>query len=388
MNKPSTLVPMRSTAVNFSHGMIVNETDLTAAMQYPVQLMQAVNRAVYGCGVVCGFWFDPDPDLCGATRTCDPCPDGSDNTPDTGMAYPGFRLQVSRGTAIDCFGMPIELCEPAFVDVTPELCGCKGEDTVVCIAIRRTSAGEAPRGDCCSDSGGTDCTRRRDHVELKAFPTDKWPEHICAHLPEGKGKPGCGYSGGQSGDYESAAASPDSSTRPGTDRDEREEICGCLMKCDPCDCCGEGWVMLGCVTVCKTGIRVENFPQPREDGSRGGYPKRPYLPRKFIKMIECLCGDMHHDPQNLTVTGEQRAQAVMELTEKLTLLELTDRQMETSLALARVSAPEEIVTLYRETPEAVANLVNLKADDTRLGRLVEILADRRLPELRAPGEKS
>ncbi|MEL6168981.1 MAG: hypothetical protein AAFR35_09835 [Pseudomonadota bacterium] len=288
MNKPfqppSATAPMRSTAVRFTNGMIVTDDDLTAAMTYPVQLMQAVNRGVYGCGVACGFRFAPDPDLCGTRVSCDPCDDS-----DAREAYPGFAVQVGRGTAIDCYGMPIELCEPVLVDVTPERCGCEGRDGTVCIAVRRRPVEDAPRGDCCADPGGPQpCTRVRDYVELKAFPLDKLPDHICGRVEE-DGQKGCGC-GGNGGSRQ--PRDPYVPEQRDPVRNPQDVVCDCLRDCDSCDCCGEGWVLLGCISYCAAGLLVDNFP-PGDDGKMPAEPRWSapiYEGRKWIKPIDCLCG--------------------------------------------------------------------------------------------------
>ena len=148
---PGATHPMSAESVNFKDGMIVTADDLRTAMHYPVALMQALNKAVYGCGVVCGFELKPDPELCGREGRCDTCKDDSEVT------YPNFIVEVGRGTALDCYGLPIELCKPVRVDVSPETCGCDEKGGIVCLFIRRTSASEAPRGNCCAQ---TDAPRR------------------------------------------------------------------------------------------------------------------------------------------------------------------------------------------------------------------------------------
>ena len=365
MSKVSTLVPMRSTAVKFSHGMIVNETDLTAAMNYPVQLMQAVNRANYGCGVICGFMFEPDPDLCGAKKPCENC----DTTGRSGMAYPGFRLKITRGTAIDCHGMPLELCEPAYVDIEPKQCGCSDTNAVICIAARRVSGGEAPRGDCCDDTGGqSDCTRLRDHLELKAFPSEKLPEHICMReLPMKSGSgDGCGNDAADSTD----ARRPDSTDS--TTDDCREAICRCLIECEACECCGDGWVLLGCVTVCEAGIRVENFPEIDANGNETERPIEPYIRRKWVKSIECICADVH---QSKTSTIEADTVQIQEaLAERMRELRLTKDQVSATMTMASVSVPEKLLEQFNEDPVVVAKMLGLKQNSKHLERVVNLIA--------------
>jgi len=267
MNKlfsdPGATHPMSAESVNFKNGMIVTADDLSTAMHYPVALMQTLNKAVYGCGVVCGFKLEPDPELCGKTGRCDPCDENS------AEAYPNFVVEVGRGTALDCYGLPIELCKPMPVDVSPETCGCDEKGGIVCLFIRRVSASEAPRGDCCAQADvPADCSRQRDHVLIKAFPQGQEPEHACmrSHMKD-------------------------------DGNDAQRKACSCLMECDDCECCGDGWVLLGCIELSQGGIVKTSL----EDD-------KPYCHRKWIKTIEYLC---RQEKPNLTKEHEVSAQSAV-----------------------------------------------------------------------------
>ena len=331
MNKPfktpGTTRPMRSEAVRFHNGMIVTDTDLMAAMTYSVQLLATTNRAVHGCGVACGFWFRPDPDTCGATRPCDPC--GDDNEPRK-RAHPGFKIEVQPGSAIDCYGLPMELCEPVLVDLSPETCGCDSAGGTVCIAARRVSSDEAPRGDCCSDSGqSAACTRVRDHIELRAFTEAELPDHICRREAEKDPDGRCGCGGG--------TTPPDPQTGyPGSDRydpdrdndPELADICRCLMTCAPCECCGEGWVLLGCVELCPTGVVVQSF----EPGSP------VYAQRRWIKTIECICQPKRSRKREETSDKAKREETREQLVEDYRAMGLDDQ----SVAMMQIIDPADL----------------------------------------------
>jgi len=261
--------PMHSKSVNFTDGMIVTADDLSAAMAYPVALMQSVNRAIFGCGVVCGFELKPDPGLCDRIESCDPCVDGSKR------AYPGFTVEIGRGMALDCHGLPVELCEPVRVDLGDRKCGCDMQEGRVCIFIRRISSPEAPRGDCCTSTDAqTQCSRLQDHVEIRAFPVNEVPEHACMHPFDTEGVSGCGGGNGQ----DDGSAGKTKTTRYPNDM----ERCACLGLCPDCHCCGEGWILLGCLELCKGGIVVESF-------------ENATVNRKMIKMIECFCRMVEDD---------------------------------------------------------------------------------------------
>jgi len=266
-NQTITTHPMSAESVNFKNGMIVTADDLSTAMHYPIALMQSVNKAVYGCGVICGFELNPDPELCGKTGHCDPCVD------DSPTAYPNFIVQVGRGTALDCYGMPIELCKPVRVDVSPTTCGCDEKGGIVCLFIRRVSANEAPRSDCCAPSDSpVDCSRERDHVLIKAFPLGQEPEHACMRAMD---------STVDDGKCDEQSSPPDSSSVVDNNPSHEQiqsTLCECLLKCDDCECCGQGWVLLGCIELCQGGILESSMD-----------PNKLYRRRKWIKAIECLC---------------------------------------------------------------------------------------------------
>lgn len=330
MNKPMNLTvtkfPMRSTAVNFTNGMIVTDADLTAAMQYPVQLLQMTNRAVHGCGVACGFDFMPDPAFCGTPQPCDPC-DSNDNE----LAF-GFKLMIGRGSAFDCTGMPIELCEPVLVDVEPEKCGCSSNDTSVCIAVRRVPAKEAPRGDCCTETPA-DCARVRDHVEFRAFPSGDLPDDICMRDAGGdKGHCGCGA--GEERPYP-------------TGRNEREHNpCDCLKRCDPCDCCGDGWVLLGCVEMCKSGVMAKNFLRQGKEPSKV-WKAQPevYEMRRYIKGIACHC------PKEEKKTAEAEAASAMYFQQAIEVFDRPDARIKATLMAADVVDIKTLADFVEDRPD-------------------------------------
>lgn len=263
MNNPASnlgkTIPMRAESVNFTDGMIVTADDLSTAMAYPLALMKSVNRAVFGCGVVCGFKLSPDPDLCDKTKPCDPC------DPNSEPAYPGFTVEIGQGTALDCSGLPVELCTPVRFDLGSKECGCDVTEGEVCIFIRRVNSREAPRGDCCgSTDGRVQCSRLQDHVEIRAFPKGPEPEHACMlpfDTPIGN-EYGCGSAGG--------------ATQSDRRWPEPAEICECLTNCRDSDCCGEGWILLGCLELCEAGIVKQSFESACKN-------------RMWIKTIECAC---------------------------------------------------------------------------------------------------
>ncbi|MEZ5875589.1 MAG: hypothetical protein R3D30_12460 [Hyphomicrobiales bacterium] len=292
---PGATHPMSAESVSFKDGMIVTADDLRTAMHYPVALMQALNKAVYGCGVVCGFDLCPDPELCGKEGHCDPCNKQSEAT------YPNFIVQVGRGTALDCYGLPIELCKPVRVNVSPETCGCEQKSGIVCLFIRRVSASEAPRGDCCAQRDvPADCSRQRDHVLIRAFPLGQEPEHACMRSNEEDDDKGCGKDRAalEPGSLAGRAGGGNEVRRDDWD-DARRKHCRCLTDCGDCKCCGDGWVLLGCIELCPGGIVKSSLDSNER-----------YRRRKWIKTIECLC---HREETESTWNGDNGGQVSAQL---------------------------------------------------------------------------
>lgn len=317
-NSSSTRVTqkMRSEAVAFRDGMIVTDDDLNAAMRYPVQLMQMVNRAVHGCGVICGFMFKPDPDLCDCTEPANP---GGNATDDKAQVYPGFRFRLMPGTALDCFGMPIELCRPVMVDVSPPLCGCNQPAGEVIIAIRRISAPDAPRGDCCGDDDGAakPCSRIRDLVEIGVFPADDAPDHMCM-----------------------VEAPADSNGVASADCTPETGVCAEFRDCGDGDCCGEGWVLLGQLQLAQAGILAVGFTEL----------SKTFAGRKYIRLVESLCADELRRDVN---GAGQRATA-----ERLENADASPR-LAALLALQNLRM-SEVPTFLRQNEPAIMHILNLK----------------------------
>ena len=232
--------------------MIVTAGDLETATQYPLSVFQVLARAYFGCGVVCGLEIVPDPQ----TAACKPDKKNGSS----------LVVVVKGGVALDCHGFPIELCGPVKLDLTPDPCSCEPPPEQICIAIRRGTSEEAPREDCgCpveTDSPRYQCTRSRDHVVIKTFLPDDLPDTICMRpRPNGETEAGC---------------DPDE-TEEG--EPEKQTLCECLTTCPDGKCCGEAWVLLGCVSFGKDACDQPVIEEENIDSSL----------RKYVKPTECLC---------------------------------------------------------------------------------------------------
>ena len=270
-------MPTRSKAgstesVRFNDGMLVTAEDLNAATRYPLDLLQVLVRSYFGCGVVCGLGLGRDPDAGEPGKRPADCP------PEAGS----FIVQVERGVALDCHGFPLELCGPLKLDLSPDPCSCDEPPTELCLAIRHVASSTAPKrgcgccGDASDDNSQVQCSRERDHVEIRAFSPDALPDNLCRREDtQGDAPKECSDAAQPAA---AATAAPVAGTPERGARDylaprpEVQDRCDCLTSCPDCGCCGEAWVLLGCVTLDKSGVRSFDLSG-----------------RRYVKPIECFC---------------------------------------------------------------------------------------------------
>ncbi len=227
----------------FSDGMVVSAGDLDTAMRYPVDLFQVLIRAYFGCGVVCGLRMHEEPKK--STKT--------------------FCVTIEPGVALDRAGHPLQICEPVTLNLEPDPCSPCGAPEEVCIAIRRDTTLESPRndGDSCGESSTSGCQYGglREGVLIQAFPGGSLPAQICKREPQTNAEIKRGL--------------------------VKEKVCECLRECEDCGCCGESWVLIGCVKLGKCGIT-----EVHEEG------------KKYVKPIHCGC-----PPLGSYVVGDPSAKA-------------------------------------------------------------------------------
>lgn len=249
--------PGSTEAVQFTDGMLVTAEDLTAAMRYPLSVVQVLLKAFFGCGIVCGL------DLKTGAEALPPQPEQRDAAGNMLSPRPpecdaDYMLTIEKGVALGCDGYPIEICGPLKIDLTPDPCRLDRRPKEMFIAIRRVTAAEAAARPCGCGSGGDtsgqQCTRVRDHALIQAFEEDRLPKDICKAA---------------------ASTSTVGTTQAlGTPQpDPGSYTCDCLKQCGECACCGDPWVLLGTVIVGDQGLGAID---------RGG--------RRYVKPIACVCG--------------------------------------------------------------------------------------------------
>jgi len=170
LNKPqpglATLVRPR-----YSPGLLLEDEDLTAGVDYTRELNRLLFRSLFGCGVICGLTVT-------AAKDCN-----------------GRRLVVSidKGLALDCMGNPIHVTAPQTVTYDPD---CAPFPPVIWVTACYLEKPCRPRDVSCScdDAGSAQVerTRIRDAFEIKLF--DQRPQCVCSCEPPAKPSPTSGRS--------------------------------------------------------------------------------------------------------------------------------------------------------------------------------------------------
>jgi hypothetical protein len=266
--------PGSTEAVQFSDGMLVTADDLTAAMRYPLNVIQVLLKAYFGCGIVCGLDLkNPAEGQVAETTHGEP---GS--TPPQEAGRPAkcdlnFILTVEKGVALGCDGYPIEICGPLKLDLTPDPCRHDTEPKTMFVATRRVPAAEAAARSCgCGSTGGEpaqQCTRMRDHALVQAFEEDHPVlAEICRIAPA-------------KDDSDAPAPVTGKRTAGAT------AGCDCMKQCGECGCRGEPWVLLGSVMVSEQGLGTID---------RSG--------RRYVKPIACNCDTVERDRDQPETPGK------------------------------------------------------------------------------------
>lgn len=228
-NRLATIVTGEIERPLYAPGLILQDSDLTAAVDYTRDLNRLLFRTLFGCGVVCGLTVS-------VREHC------------------GLIVTVAPGLALDGCGDPLQLPGPAMVKleerdgvlVTPDTQGSPKQQefwVVACAKERRC----APRSLVCDDSLDDirEATRARAATEISIVFAA--PECACAY----DGTPqGTDDTSGNDVSRTNAAGAPAGvvDTQPGTAQSKRESYvarqddancpadCGCGSACD-CGCC-------------------------------------------------------------------------------------------------------------------------------------------------------
>lgn len=130
----------------YSPGLLLQDDDLTAGVDYTRQLSRTLFRTMFGCGVLCGLVVDKPTLKCGK-----------------------LTIDVGKGMALSCAGDPIEVA--ATQEITLDPCGEQVPSTLW-IAVKHIETCCVPRTVQCppdEDEPPSACTREYDGFELRVF---------------------------------------------------------------------------------------------------------------------------------------------------------------------------------------------------------------------------
>jgi hypothetical protein len=201
----------------YAPGLLLEDDDLTAAVEYTRNLMRLMFRSLFGCGVICGLQVKARL-ICNASK---------------------IEVSITRGVALDCLGNPIEIPKDLTITYDPQCAPLPDELWVVACYAEKCCQ---PRDVSCSadDDGHPVATRIMDSFEVRLY--DKRPKCVCSCEPPDLAKHSAG---GCCDEEDSSDASAETTTAEAQARSEIDSElppeCKCYAdhfagKCD-CDCC-------------------------------------------------------------------------------------------------------------------------------------------------------
>lgn len=154
----STKVPSTLVRPQYSQGLLLNDDDLTQAVDYTRELNRLLFRSLLGYGVISGLLVKPS------------------------MPCGKLELSVEPGVALDCHGDALHLPKECKIAVattctTPPL-------STLWVVARRHQKYCAPRGVVCApddDDAASAFTRIYDGVEIAVI--KEWPACVCGCRP-------------------------------------------------------------------------------------------------------------------------------------------------------------------------------------------------------------
>lgn len=139
----------------YSPGLLLEDTDLTSAVDYTRQLTKMLFSSLFGCGVICGLRVKAEL-ICENRK---------------------LHITVDKGLGLDCFGNPVEVPRPQEMTFDP---GCDPFPAVIWVAACYVDKECAPRELSCGCDTGQDraFTRHRAGFEIKIY--DSMPDDVCS----------------------------------------------------------------------------------------------------------------------------------------------------------------------------------------------------------------
>jgi hypothetical protein len=139
----------------FEPGLLLEDDDLTAGVDYTRNLMRLMFRSLFGCGVICGLDIEALP-VCNGAQ---------------------LKITVGGGLALDCMGDAIELPKAQTLTYDPD---CKPFPPKIWVAVCYTEKCCRPRDISCSpdDDAHVVHTRAQEGFEIRLY--DQPPECACS----------------------------------------------------------------------------------------------------------------------------------------------------------------------------------------------------------------
>lgn len=232
----------------YSPGLLLQDEDLTRAVDYTRELSRLLFRSLFGCGVVCGLVVRAD-EKCGK-----------------------LQVTVAPGVALDGFGDPVQIREPQSFVIDPT-CG-KPPPPSMCVVLRHHEKCCQPRTAACGadDEDAAVCTRIAEGFELRLLgdcpkcacgcareaPKEEPVPAAAAEAAKVEGKPLKAKDAKASAGAEVQVYEAKSAVRGAQD-------CACANPADPCyqdhycgkcACCDSEWVVLAVVKAPKEGEKA------------------------------------------------------------------------------------------------------------------------------------
>jgi hypothetical protein len=208
---------------HYSQGLMLQDDDLTQAVDYARDLNKLVLHKLLGCGVVCGLEVRLHNDGC------------------------KVWISVASGLALDGSGQPIEVAEPQTIELGKK---CEDLSTERWILIRRQEQSCMPRGLACNpedDAHATVYTRVRDGYEIRLVDKDGRAGACGCEVPQ-----------------------------KGQDNDSARNACFARRLGGDCDCgCGSAWVVLGYFANIKADKDTD--PAKAKDGLSADHRVRKFI---------------------------------------------------------------------------------------------------------------
>lgn len=201
------------TRPRYSAGLLLEDADLTAAVDYTRNMVRLLFRSLFGCGVICGLDVD-------AALTC------NDSKID---------VSVASGVALDCMGNPIEIPKGFTITYDPK---CEPLPKALWVVACYVEKCCQPRDISCAadDTGHLVATRIAEGYEVRLY--DERPKCVCSCEPPDQ--PAVPKDDCCEDDQQAAAPAKKLVARTEAEAKLYEE-CPCYAdhltgKCD-CDCC-------------------------------------------------------------------------------------------------------------------------------------------------------